>query len=125
MPLLLNKRAADTLSERLAILFNTPVAVVDQRDVVVASSDRANVGLPRAAELRDTFVYYLLCGPPVPAADVLRQAQILSLDLTTPRVVLLADIRDFVLRPQIEKLIQSIQGFFAPASDPICSYLGG
>lgn len=40
------KRIADMLCERLAAVLETPVVVVDQRDVVVASSEPGRVGFP-------------------------------------------------------------------------------
>src|SRR5690242_2206927 len=135
------ERLAATLTERAAEVLATPVSVVDERRVVVASSDPGRVGLvvepaapdgrddrlrvpfrleghagevviaesaqgeaiparlaqalvelvinqvavidrlPNADELKDTFIHDLLRGPVRDETAIMREAQILGMDL--------------------------------------------
>lgn len=105
------------------------VAVVDQ--------------IPDRHELKNKFVLDLLRGGLGDAADVLREGQILGLDLTRPRAVILIDVAAFILardgvhhnlsdegwvrhsRLRLHQVINHIVSFFRLPTDAICAYIGG
>ncbi|MCZ7572105.1 MAG: helix-turn-helix domain-containing protein [Ardenticatenaceae bacterium] len=90
-------------------------------------------------ELKNTFIHDLLCGSIDDEATILREAQILGMDLTPPRAVILIDAADYILmsngsgryevgEAQIQRraqlVIASVVGFFKLPSDTICAYIG-
>lgn len=95
--------------------------------------------LPHQNELKDKFIHDLLHGTSSNEIDLLREAQILGMDFSRPRAVLLIDARDFIMAPSImgrrelievrmrrraELVIKSVVGFFDLPDDTICAYIG-
>lgn len=95
--------------------------------------------LPHQQELKDKFIHDLLRGPGRDEADVRREGQILGMDFTPPRAVILIDAKDFILAPtssnrpelaevrirrRAQLVIASVVGFFDLPSDTICAYIG-
>lgn len=108
--------------------------VIDQTAVV----DR----LPSQHELKNTFILDLLRGEIADETDIYREGQILGMDLTRPRAVILIDAADYILAsdrlpgligtkaqspavlPRARLVIDSVVSFFALPSDAICAYIG-
>lgn len=99
----------------------------------------AVVRLPNQHELKNKFIHDLLREPVSDEASILRQAQILGMDLTRPRSVILIDAADYILAPsssrclettnaqiwrRVQIIISSIVNFFQLPSDTICAYIG-
>lgn len=95
--------------------------------------------LPNQHELKNKFIHDLLRGTGIDEADILRDAQILGMDLTRPRAVILIDAADYILaskssRPfeltnaqiwqRAQCIISNIVSFFHLPSDTICAYIG-
>ncbi|HEX6506083.1 MAG TPA: helix-turn-helix domain-containing protein [Chloroflexota bacterium] len=190
------ERVAEVVTERTSELLSTEVSVVDERGVVVASSERVLVGdilrpshderssgylgiplrhashegtvlvahegaseeisprltrvlvemvisqtavvdrLANKHELKNKFIYDLLHGELDDEAAVLREAQILGMDLSPPRLVLLIDAADYILAPyhgavsesrvrqRAQVIIGSVVEFFELPNDTICAYIG-
>src|SRR5919197_2349498 len=153
------EHVAEEVIERKAELLGVPVAVTDERGMVIASSDQRAVGLPwhlvataqdstcvrvpirleaqagevivaeppsgeaispRLAqalvelvvnqtavvaqlpnqhELKNKFIHDLLRGPIGDEASILREGQILGMDFTRPRAVILIDAASYILAP--------------------------
>lgn len=97
--------------------------------------------LPRQHELKNKFIHDLLRGEAIAnEAEVLREAQILGMDFTRPRAVILVDAADYLLpatkgkqyevldaqtQRQVKLIISSIVSFFHLPDDTICAYIGG
>ena len=94
---------------------------------------------PDQQELKNKFIYDLLQGTSIDNGEVLRQAKLLSLDLTPPRAAILIDASDFILGRQADGgpehsaeeisrrsrlVIGSVVGFFLLPDDTICAYSG-
>lgn len=94
--------------------------------------------LPSQHELKNKFIHDLLCGSNIDEADILRQGQLLGMDFTRPRTVILIDAADYILQPQqhtsldtetwiwqrTQSVINSIVSFFHLPKDTICAYIG-
>lgn len=192
------ERVAEVVTERTAELLLAPVSVVDDRGVVVASSDPDLVGrmldiggsedtrgylgvplrldrragtvligpqmdgepvpprlakvlveliidqtavvdrLPHKYEVKDKFIHDLLRGSIDEEARLLREAQILGMDLAPPRAVILIDAAEYILltragedassearaRQRAQVIIGSVVDFFHLPNDTICAYIG-
>lgn len=95
--------------------------------------------LPNQHELKNKFIHDLLRTSIDDEAQVLREAQILGMDFTRPRAVILIDAADYLLSSQVKRyealdsqsqrrvqlIIGSIVSFFHLPSDTICAYIGG
>jgi carbohydrate diacid regulator len=105
--------------------------VVDQAAVVER--------LPGRQELRGKFIHDLLHGAIGDEADALREAQVLGMDFSRPRAVILIDAADHILawrgsaqreseeaavRRRAEQVIQSVVRYFNLPSAAICAYIG-
>lgn len=88
--------------------------------------------LPNQHELKNKFIHDLLHGSIANEADILRQGQILGMDLTKARAVILIDAADYILASatdtrvgqQAQFIINSIVSFFHLPNDTICAYIG-
>lgn len=193
------EQAATVIAERTADLLSAEVSVVDERGVVVASSESDLVGvlfdptrdsagaeylevpvrldnqsrrviivgqqdgevisprlarslvelvvdqtavvdrLPNKLELKNTFIHKLLHGATEDEAAILREAQILGMDLAPPRAVIVIDAASWILQtgrqdpqPPSEQLVRqraqviigSVVEFFELPTETICAYLG-
>lgn len=96
------------------------------------------VRLPNQHELKNKFIHDLLRSSIQDETEVFREAQILGMDFSRPRAVILIDAADY-LQPaaqpfemldsqtqrQIHLIIGSIVNFFHLPNDTICAYIGG
>jgi carbohydrate diacid regulator len=95
--------------------------------------------LPNTHELKDKFIHDLLHGSLGDDTTILREAQILGMDLTPPRAVILIDAADYILssrgqvvseaseariRRRVQLVIGRIVDFFELPNDTICAYIG-
>lgn len=98
--------------------------------------------LPAQAELRNKFIYDTLHGMIDDPQVLLREGQILGMDLSQPRSVILVNAGDYIhpdgsdgrmngessqvlARQRSRFIIASIVGFFELPDDTICAYIGG
>lgn len=97
------------------------------------------VGRPNQADLKNRFIYNLLHGLVHDEAAIVRDANILGLDFTPPRAVILISAADYILaatdarqgetsdsqiRRRAQTIVSSIVTFFHLPNDTICAYLG-
>lgn len=93
--------------------------------------------LPTQHELKNKFIHDLLSGVIINETDILRQGEILGMDLTRPRAVILIDAADYILTftgnqeindkwiwQKAQHIINSIVSFFHLPNDTICAYIG-
>jgi carbohydrate diacid regulator len=199
------ERIAGAIVERVAELLCAPIAVVDENDVAVASTDPGAIGSvivltdendgqsglyiplrldgqrgavivgeplndevisPRLAQAlvslvinqtlaleqspnrhqrKNSFIRDLLHGTIDDEAAILREANLLGMDLATPRSVILIDAAAYILTPpthsgtsqakgaetadslirrRAQLVIGSVVGFFHLPNDTICAYIG-
>lgn len=118
----------ENISPRLA---QAVVDLIVQQATVVES-------LPNQHELKNKFISDLLHGTADDEGSLLRQAQILGMDLAPPRAVILIDASSYILsagagdekpseaqvRRRQQLLISSVVGFFMLPNDTICAYIG-
>lgn len=119
----------EVISPRLARVL---VDLVINQTVVVAR-------LPHSRELKDRFIHTLLRGTIGDEGEIVREGQVLGIDLSFPRAVLLIDASGYILAPQdtahpevgeaeilrrAQVVIASVVGFFSLPSDTICAYIG-
>lgn len=121
--------SGDEISPRLARVLTE--LVIDQ----VARVDR----LPNKHELKNKFIHDLLRGSGHDEASLMREAQILGMNLAHPRVVILIDAEDYILAPvrgvqidpsdpriwrRAQLVIGRVVDFFELPNDTICAYIG-
>jgi carbohydrate diacid regulator len=92
--------------------------------------------LPNKVELKNKFIHDLLHGGEGDDGSILREAQILGMDLTAPRLVMLIDASQYILgdygrdaseamiRRRSQLIIGSVVDFFHLPNDTICAYIG-
>lgn len=95
--------------------------------------------LPNKHELKNKFIHDLLHGSLGDETTILREAQILGMDLTPPRAVILIDASEYILaspsasqpepseariRRRAQLVIGSVVDFFELPNDTICAYIG-
>lgn len=92
--------------------------------------------LPNKLELKNKFIHDLLHGGEGDDGSILREAQILGMDLTAPRLVMLIDASHYILdghgrdaseamiRRRSQLIIGSVVDFFQLPNDTICAYIG-
>jgi carbohydrate diacid regulator len=123
--------AGEGLSPRLAGVFV---------DLVVGQAVAA-LRLPNHRELTSRFIHNLLLGHMDDDDDeILRESDILGIDLRVPRALILIDAADYILpadgvehreadsariRRQSQLVIASVVNFFSLPTDTICAYIGG
>jgi carbohydrate diacid regulator len=117
-----NGEVSPRLARVMAELIINQAAVVDR--------------LPNKDQLKSKFIHDLLHGSAVDEASVLREAQILGMDLTPPRLVMLIDAADYILgvrqgepseqriRRRSQLVIGAVVDFFELPTDTICAYIG-
>jgi carbohydrate diacid regulator len=87
--------------------------------------------LPNHDELKNRFIHVLLRGDVRDEEEVLREAQILGMDLSRPRAVLLIDAAGYIrgeddaaLQRRAQTVILSVVRFFSLPNATICAYIG-
>ncbi|HZU11896.1 MAG TPA: helix-turn-helix domain-containing protein [Chloroflexota bacterium] len=92
--------------------------------------------LPNKHELKNKFIHDLLHNSAADEATILREAQILGMNLAAPRLVILIDAADYILgsrqgepseqriRRRSQLVIGSVVDFFELPNDTICAYIG-
>lgn len=94
--------------------------------------------LPNGSQLKNKFIHDLLQGASESESELIREAQILGMDLTVPRSVILIDAADFILAPRdsmdaasdrriarrAQVIIGAVVDFFQLPTDTICAYIG-
>lgn len=95
--------------------------------------------LPSEHQLKNKFIHDFLRGAIADEADILRQGQILGMDLTRPRSVILINGADYILASNSSRttevtnalvwqraqfIINSIVSFFHLPNETICAYIG-
>jgi carbohydrate diacid regulator len=127
--LILSHLESDEISLRLAQVL---VELVISQALSIAHQ-------PLQPELKNKFIHDLLRSPSRDESEVLREAQILGLDFTRPRAVILIDAAHYLLscptkpfemldaqtQRSIQVIIGSIVKFFHLPNDTICAYIGG
>jgi carbohydrate diacid regulator len=103
---------------------------------LVTGQISAMESLSRQRELKDRFIWRLLHGDIDDDEDALREGQILGMDLSRPRAVMLIDVASFVLAGpprdgpapehwlRAQGVIKSIVSFFSLPTEAICAYIG-
>lgn len=122
----------EALSPRLARVL---VELIIQQTLIVSQ-------LPNRQELKNKFIHDLLRGRVWDETATLREGQILGLDLTHPRAVILIDATDYIVgsedsrvsepgeatdarvQRRAQHVIASIVSFFDLRNDTICAYIG-
>lgn len=106
-------------------------------DLVVTQADVVSQ-LPTQDDLRGKLVRDLLAGSFTDEAHVIREAQVLGMDLTRPRAVIVIDATEYILdgpstsergeetsiRRRARDVIRHVVQFFHLPSATICTYLG-
>lgn len=128
-PLLVRPTGFEPMSERL----------VQALASVVSEQATAVDQLPNIDQLKNQFIHSLLRGEIEDDEHVLREAQILGMDVSRPRSVLLIDAAEFIMGSSAEELslgqaterqyraqtvISSIVRFFSLPNATICAYIG-
>src|SRR5579884_4135043 len=95
--------------------------------------------LPNQNELKNKLIHDLLHGSDGDDLAILREAQVLGMDLAQPRAVILIDAADYILAGdpfgssegmdartgrRIQLIIGSVVDFFELPNDTICAYIG-
>jgi carbohydrate diacid regulator len=105
-------------------------------DLVATQADAAQS--PTQDDLRGKLVRDLLSGSLAEESSVIREAQVLGMDLTRPRAVIIIDAAEYILatsttserdgetsiRRRAREVIRHVVQFFHLPSAAICSYLG-
>ena len=97
--------------------------------------------LPNHQQMRSRFILDVLRGEERDESEVLRDAEVLGLDLARPRAVMLIDASGYILAPtasapimdtsefilsRAERVISAVADFFDATHDAICAtYIGG
>jgi len=104
--------------------------------VSLLSSQLARAEAPQPAnEVKNQFIHHLLSGTTASDEEVLREGQILGMDLSRPRAVILIDASAYVGRGgaeshntetdlQVQSIIRQVVRFFSLPNDAICGYIG-
>jgi carbohydrate diacid regulator len=106
-------------------------------ELVIRQALMGNV-LPDRNELKNKFIHDLLLDTTKDKATILRESQILGMDLTRPRAVILVNAADYILaceedRPGMSEaciqqraqyVINTIVHFFHLPDETICAYIG-
>lgn len=106
---------------------------------LIVSQVRLVADMPNQREVKNQFVYKLIFGTGSDEAAMLREGQILGIDLTLPRAVILIDASAHILadvprqmeigeaqmQRRVSRVVQTVVSFFHLPNDTICAYLGG
>jgi carbohydrate diacid regulator len=99
----------------------------------------ATAQLHNQRQLKDKFIHDVLRGVLTDGAEILREGQILGMDFTRPRAVLLIDASNYIMAPgpsngreigeeriarRTQTVISAVVRFFRLPSDTICAYIG-
>lgn len=119
---------------------------------LLANQTMPQVSVTDQHELKNYFIYNLLFDTSLDEEFLIRQGQVLGIDLTIPRAAILIDATDYIIassqeesatcsnhhadmgpseleevrmRRRVRHVINSIVDFFHLPSDTICAYVGG
>ena len=124
-PTLLDEPISERLVQALACLLGEQAAAVDR--------------LPNINQLKNQFIHSLLRGEIEDEEHVLREGQILGMDVSRPRSVLLIDASEFIIgrdsgderscenidvQYRAQTVISSVVRFFSLPNATICAYIG-
>lgn len=134
--------ASELLVEQLDGEYISPRLAEAIIELIVAQSTRL-APAQDAHELKNHFVYNLLFEPSLEEDYLIRQGQVLGIDLTIPRAAILIDAANYILVPvedgacngasendeawmrhRARYVISSVVNFFHLPSDTICAYVG-
>jgi carbohydrate diacid regulator len=90
----------------------------------VAAEQQHRLAFGDRRHARDQFIAQLLLGAQANEDYLLRQAQIMGMDLSRPRAVILLDSGIDCSPEDVERVIRRIVQFFHLPNDTICGYLG-
>src|SRR5690242_8285360 len=157
---LVGRHRDDVLAERVGPHLSVPLRAFQQSGEVIVSEAAAGEGLsPRLAgvfvdlvvgqavaalrlpnhrELTSRFIHSLLLGHGNDDDEILRESDILGIDLRVTRALILIDAAEFILpadgvehreadsariRRQSQLVIASVVNFFSLPTDTICAYI--
>lgn len=141
IPIRLDSHAGEVIVERPAD--GDTISPKVARALIDLMIDQASVvaRLPNQYELKNKFIHDLLMGTIADDADILREGQVLGMDFTPPRAVVLIDAAEYILRgdgaadatpeydgtgirKRAQHVIASVVRFFNLPNDTICGYIG-
>lgn len=137
IPLYLDHRARGAIvARRAGAHVNAANVAQVLLDMLIDQVVRTRVA-PSAPEVKDRFIHKLLWEATEDEESILREGQILGMDLTSPRAVILIDAAGFIrksdgpgplaetaVRRRAQLVIASTVGFFTLPNDTICGYVG-
>lgn len=159
---LVGRHRDEVLSDRVGPHLSVPLRAFQQSGEVIVSEAAAGEGLsphlagvfvdlvvsqavaalrlPNHRALTSRFIHSLLLGHVDNDDEILRESDILGIDLRVPRALILIDAAGFILpadgvehreadsariRRQLQLVIASVVNFFSLPTDTICAYIGG
>ena len=137
VPLALGDAPNLTLLVQLDECESTPPHVAHVLLEMIINEELLRGPLPQARQIKSQFVYNLLFTPNLSESELLRQGQMLGIDLIVPRAAILIDASKYILQASdigpSDSLIQrraniiiaSIVDYFRLPSAAICAYIGG
>lgn len=137
LPIRLDAQDGEVIVTELAHGEQVPPRLAQALVELIINQTTVVARLPNQHELKNTFIHDLLRGASGDEADMLRKGQILGMDFTPPRAVILVDAAAYILAPtatgaldearvrrRAQLVIASIVGFFNLRDDTICAYIG-
>lgn len=121
----------------------TPPHVAQALIELIVNEERHRSSIPDARQLKERFIYELLFKHGADENDLLRQGQMLGIDLMQTRAVLLIDATTYILQQEVtggavsslqpderlqrrvNAIIANIVDYFRLPNDNICAYIGG
>jgi len=107
---------------------------------MIAQQATLDARLPNEREIKNKFIHDLLRGASGDEESLAREGQILGMDLSRPRAVILIDASSYILATRdgdralgseehawrcAQRVIGVVVGFFSLRDDTICAYIGG
>ncbi len=106
---------------------------------MIAQQATLDARLPNQREIKNKFIHDLLRGASGDEESLAREGQILGMDLSRPRAVILIDASSYILAAKdgdrmlgseehawrcAQRVINIVVGFFSLRDDTICAYIG-
>ena len=139
LPLQIRGRSASVIVEDTASGETASPRLMQALAELVVSQVLGTHNLPSPHELKSKFIHDLLRGPVADENDLLREGQILGLDLSRPRAVILIDAANYILTPdtggwvetsegwvrrRAQRIIETVVRYFHLPDETICAYIG-